>query len=384
MHNKLMVADNAVAIIGGRNIGDQYFQIDPESQFGDDDVVVAGPIVQRLSAVFDQFWSAELVIPATAVDKRHTSDKALSTFVAKLAKDGEQVDVKHAAVTPGAAIKPVAARTQAASTQAASAQAADGTPGADRQPFLDIVSGRASLIWSPMKLAYDSPDKKDVDKGNSPGRLIYKALAEQASVVTSELLMVTPYFIPSPDESRLLKEERGRNARVRILTNSLAAAPSAEAHSGYMHYRVELLQEGIELYEVRALLGNTRGSGQSKAISRHGNYGLHAKLFVFDRKVAFVGSMNFDQRSKHLNTEIGLLISSPELSNEIASRFESLTQLDNAYTVTLEEGTAGKPQLVWKTREDGKAVEYRKEPARDEWQRLKVKFLSAMPLDKEL
>ena len=377
MHNKLMVADNAVAIIGGRNIGDQYFQIDPESQFGDDDVVVTGPIVQRLSAVFDQFWNCDLAIPAPAVDKQHTSDKALSTFLAMLAKDGDQVGVKHAAITPGDAIKPVAAIKPVGAN-------AERPPGADRQPFLDIVSGRIPLIWSPMKLVYDSPDKKEVDKGNSPGRLIYKAMADEASEVRTELLMVTPYFIPSPDELRLLKEERGRNARVRILTNSLAAAPSVEAYSGYVHYRVGLLQEGVELYEVRALLGNTRGSGQTKAISRQGNYGLHAKLFVFDRKVAFVGSMNFDQRSKHLNTEIGLLISSPELSNEIAARFESLTQLDNAFTVTLEEGTAGKPQLVWKSREDGKVVEYRKDPARDEWQRLKVKFFSVMPLDKEL
>jgi putative cardiolipin synthase len=235
-----------------------------------------------------------------------------------------------------------------------------------------------------MKLAYDSPDKKHVDQGNSPGRLIYKALAEQANEVKTELLMVTPYFIPSPDESRLLKEERGRKARVRILTNSLAAAPSVEAHSGYTHYRVELLQEGVELYEVRALLGSTRGSGQTKGISRHGNYGLHAKMFVFDRKVAFVGSLNFDQRSKHLNTEIGLLIASPELSREIAARFEALTQLDNAYTVTLDGATAGNQRLVWKTQEDGKVIEYRKEPARNEWQRVKVKFLSFLPLDKEL
>jgi putative cardiolipin synthase len=386
MHNKLMVADNAVAIIGGRNIGDQYFQIDPESQFGDDDVVVAGPIVPRLSGVFDQFWNSDLAVPAPAVDKRHTSDKALSTYLAMLAKDGEQVSVKHAAITPGAKITPVAAVAPSAAITPGGegAPSADSPPGADRQPFLDIVSGHTSLIWSPMQLAYDSPDKKDVDKGDSPGRLIYKALAEQASEVRTELLMVTPYFIPSPDESRLLKEERGRNARVRILTNSLAAAPSVEAHSGYTHYRVELLREGVELYEVRALLGSARGSGQTKAISRHGNYGLHAKLFVFDRKVAFVGSMNFDQRSKHLNTEIGVLISSPELSREIAARFEALTQLDNAYTVTLDDGAAAKPRLVWKTQEDGKVIEYRKEPARNEWQRLKVKFLSAIPLDKEL
>jgi len=362
MHNKLMVADNAVAIIGGRNIGDQYFQIDPESQFGDDDVVVAGPIVQSLSAVFDQFWNSDLAIPAPVVDKRHTSDKALSDYRAMLAKDGDQAGAKHAESAPSP----------------------KSTPGADRQPFLDIVSGRTQLIWSPMKLIYDSPDKKDVDKGNSPGRLIYRALAEQAGAVKTELLMVTPYFIPSPEELQLLKEERDRNARVRILTNSLAAAPNTEAHSGYIHYRVGLLQQGVELYEVRALLGNTRGSGQSKAISRHGNYGLHAKLFVFDRKVAFVGSMNFDQRSKHLNTEIGVLISSPELSREIGARFDALTQLDNAYTVTLDDGAVGKPRLVWKTQEDGKVIEYRKEPARNEWQRLKVKFLSAIPLDKEL
>jgi putative cardiolipin synthase len=374
MHNKLMVADNAVAIIGGRNIGDQYFQIDPESQFGDDDVVVAGPIVQRLSAVFDQFWNSDLAIPAPAVDKRHTSDKALSAYRAMLAKDGDQAGAKHAASAPSPAGTPSAAGTPSVAS----------TPGADRQPFLDIVSGRTPLIWSPMKLIYDSPDKKDVDKGNSPGRLIYKALAEQAGAVKTELLMVTPYFIPSPDELQLLKEERDRNARVRILTNSLAAAPNTEAHSGYIHYRVGLLQQGVELYEVRALLGNTRGSGQTKAISRHGNYGLHAKLFVFDRKVAFVGSMNFDQRSKHLNTEIGVLISSPELSREIAARFDALTQLDNAYTVTLDDGAVGKPRLVWKTQEDGKVIEYRKEPARNEWQRLKVKFLSALPLDKEL
>jgi putative cardiolipin synthase len=335
---------------------------------------VVGPIVQRLSAVFDQFWNSDLAIPAQAVDKRHTSDKALSDYRAMLARDGDQAGAKHAEGAPSPAGTPGAAATPSVAS----------TPGADRQPFLDIVSGHTSLIWSPMKLIYDSPDKKDVDKGNSPGRLIYKALAEQAGAVKTELLIVTPYFIPSPDELQLLKEERDRNARVRILTNSLAAAPNTEAHSGYIHYRVGLLQQGVELYEVRALLGNTRGSGQSKAISRHGNYGLHAKLFVFDRKVAFVGSMNFDQRSKHLNTEIGVLISSPELSREIAARFEALTQLGNSYTVTLDRGAAGKPRLVWKTQEDGKVIEYRKEPARNEWQRLKVKFLSAIPLDKEL
>ena len=356
MHNKLMVADNAVAIIGGRNIGDQYFQIDPQSQFGDDDLVVAGPIVQRLSDVFDKFWNGPIAIPAEAIDKRDTSERALSDYQAILDEYRQRLDAK----------RPVKAQA------------------APNQPFTDILSGNASLHWAPVELVYDSPDKKDIENGAAPGRLIYKALVKQANAVSTELLVVTPYFIPSPDELMALQGERERHARVRVLTNSLEAAPSAEAHSGYMHYRVPLLREGVELHEVRALLGDVRGSGEGKDISRRGNYALHAKLYVFDRRIAFVGSMNFDERSKHLNTEIGLLVASPELSSEIAARFDALTQLDNAYAVTLAEGKQGKQHLVWSTLEAGRLVQYDTEPARNEWQRTKVKILSALPLDKEL
>jgi cardiolipin synthase C len=356
MHNKLMVADNAVAIIGGRNIGDQYFQIDPQSQFGDDDLVVAGSIVQRLSGVFDEFWNGPLAIPAQAFDKRETSERALSDYQKIL--DGYR--------------------------QRLTAKQLDKAQAKPKQPFTDIVSGNAPLHWAPVELVYDSPDKKDTDKGTAPGQLIYKALVKQANAVSTELLIVTPYFIPSPDELAALAGERERHARVRVLTNSLEAAPSAEAHSGYMHYRTPLLEEGVELYELRALLGDVRGSGEGKAIANRGNYALHAKLFVFDRRMAFVGSMNFDQRSKHLNTEIGLLIASPELASEIAARFDALTQLDNSYSVTLSEGAKGTQHLIWSTREAGQVVHYDTEPAKDAWQRTKVKLLTVLPLDKEL
>jgi putative cardiolipin synthase len=358
MHNKLMVADNATAIIGGRNIGNQYFQIDPESQFGDDDVVVAGPVVQQLSKLFDEFWNADLAIPAPAIDKPHTSERALSRYLAALAKDRESLQA-----------------TRSGSTGAA-----------PKTPFADIVSGRTPLIWSPVQLVYDSPDKKAVANGDAPGRLIYKAVLQRAKLVDTEFLMVTPYFIPAPNELAVLESDRARNARVRILTNSLEAAPNLAAQSGYMHYRVALLQKGVELHEMRALLGNAKGSGESKAISRYGNYGLHAKLYVFDRKALFVGSMNYDQRSKRLNTEIGLIIDSPELSHDIAVRFDELTQLDNAYALSLEApaGSAKAPRLAWTTREAGTVVHRTTEPARNGWQRLKVKVLSMLPLDKEL
>jgi putative cardiolipin synthase len=356
MHNKLLVADNVVAIIGGRNIGDQYFQIDPGSQFGDEDVVVAGPIVARLSDVFDEFWNSPISIPAQTVDKPDASEAALSRYLAALAEHRERLNGEPPA----------------------------NAQGAPKQAFADIMSGHTPLHWAPVKLVYDSPDKRDVGKGDAPGRLIYNAIAEQASSVSTELLMVTPYFVPSPDELARLAGARERHARVRILTNSLQAAPSAEAQSGYMHYRRQLLQEGVELHEVRAMLGSARGSGQGKAISRHGNYALHAKLYVFDRKTSFVGSMNFDQRSKRLNTEIGLLIASPELSGDIATRFDALTQLDNSYAVTLSDGATGKQHLVWTTQEAGVVIHRDAEPARNVWQKMKVRFFSVLPLEREL
>jgi cardiolipin synthase C len=152
-----------------------------------------------------------------------------------------------------------------------------------------------------------------------------------------------------------------------------------------MHYRVPLLENGVELYEIRSLLGNSRGSGQTAAISRFGNYSLHAKLFVLDRQRLFIGSMNFDQRSMHLNTEIGLIIDSPALAQQVAARFEAMVQPVNSYMLALRPGAAGgTPKLMWQTQEDGKAVVYDTEPARSGEQRFEVNILSLLPLDKEL
>jgi putative cardiolipin synthase len=147
-----------------------------------------------------------------------------------------------------------------------------------------------------------------------------------------------------------------------------------------------MLETGVELYEIRSLLGNARGSGQTAAISRYGTYSLHAKLFVFDRQRIFIGSMNFDQRSMHLNTELGLIIDSPELAQQIATRFEAMVQAVNSYMVLLRpsDNVSSSPGLMWRTQEDIKVVEYRSEPARSDWQRFEANFLSHLPLDDEL
>jgi len=152
-----------------------------------------------------------------------------------------------------------------------------------------------------------------------------------------------------------------------------------------MHYRKGLLRDGAEVHEVRALLGTTRGSGQTATVSRHGNYSLHAKLFVFDRQGLFVGSMNFDQRSLQLNTEVGLIIDNAELAQQTVVRFEAMAQRENSYVLALRPMRSGsRPRLVWQTLENGQAVEYTREPARSIWQRIKVRILSWLPIGGEL
>jgi len=248
-----------------------------------------------------------------------------------------------------------------------------------------MISGRLPLIWAHAQVICDGPDKKKVESGAMVGRLMHRAVANATIAVQSELLMVTPYLIPGKEGMQLFKDLRQRKVRVRILTSSLESSTVSLAQAGYMHYRVPLLENGVELYEIRSLLGNTKGSGERTAISRFGNYSLHAKLFVFDRQRLFVGSMNFDQRSMHLNTELGLIIDSPALAQQVAARFEAMAQPANSYVLPLRpNGAEGSQSLVWHTREDGKDVEYDTEPARSDWQRVKVNSMALLPLDKEL
>ncbi|HJW23961.1 MAG TPA: phospholipase D family protein [Rhodocyclaceae bacterium] len=360
MHNKLLVVDNALALIGGRNIGDPYFQIDPELQLGDDDVFSVGPVVKQLSATFDDYWNSASAIPAQALEPalEKTPEQALSALRQQLAEHRQKLQ-------------------------------ADGTDYVARiasgEPLAGMISGALPLVWAPAQVVCDSPEKSKVEKGEIVGQLMHRAVAKRVAEVQSELLIITPYFIPGAEGMKLLQDLRQRQVRVRVLTNSLMSTNVLAAHAGYMHYRQPLLESGVELYEIRDLLGSAKGSGQSKAMSRFGNYALHAKLFVFDRKRLFIGSMNFDQRSMHLNTEVGLIIDSPELAQQIAARFEAFAKPSNSYHLLLPAEESGAPPgLRWRTEEGGKTVDYTEEPAQSGWRRFKANWLSLLPLDGEL
>jgi putative cardiolipin synthase len=347
MHNKLFVVDNALAVVGGRNIGNQYFQVDPESQFADEDVFTVGPMVGRLSATFDEFWNSDLAIPAQALGHTNPGPHAQS---------GQATAIDYAALVE------------------------------THEPFAGILSGRLPLAWAQAQVVHDSPDKRKVVEGAQPGRLIIRAVMDSTRDVKSEILMISPFFVPAPDELQLLKDLRQHQASVRILTNSLESTPEIAAQSGYDRFRVPLLEEGAELYEIRSRLGNVRGSGQTARVSRYGNYALHAKVYVFDRRRVFIGSMNYDQRSKHINTEIGLIIDSKELAQQTAHRFDEMVKPENCYILALRPSAApgGSQHLVWRTQEGGEDVEYTREPARSGWQRVEVKLLTVLPLENEL
>lgn len=358
MHNKLLVVDNSIALIGGRNIGDEYFQIDPEAQFADDDVFSAGPIARQLSATYDDFWNSALSIPEEALSGGKSSRAALTEKRETLKEQSRELKAEGTDYVKRIAIG---------------------------EPFNGIMAGRLPLVWAHAQLVYDTPEKKKVEAGEMVGRLMHRAVAAAVAAVQSELLMITPYLIPGKEGMKLFGDLRQRNVRVRVLTNSLESSTVLLAQSGYMNYRVPMLEIGVELHEIRSLLGNARGSGQTTAISRYGNYSLHAKLFVLDRQRLFIGSMNFDQRSMHLNTEIGLIIDSAALAQQIAARFEAMTQPANSYRLSLRPDEAGRsPGLKWSTQEDGKAVEYVIEPAQSDGQRFRARLLSLLPLDKEL
>jgi cardiolipin synthase C len=358
MHNKLFVVDNEIGILGGRNVGDEYFQGGRDFEFGDFDVIAAGPNVNQLSDSFDAFWNSPMAIPVEALAEGKPSAEDLENYRGVLAAHRAQM---------------IAANTPYMRSLAAG------------EPLAAMLSGKSSLVWAKAEVIYDSPEKAKVEGGEQGGRLLRHRLGEVAKEVQSELIIVSPYLVPGPAGMKFFEGLRERHVSVRLLTNSLASTDMSIVHSGYQAFRTPLLGMGVDLYEVRPVLGEPVVRGNQLKSPSSGMYALHAKVFVFDRQRVFVGSMNLDQRSLHLNTEIGLIIDSPELARQIAFRFADIAQPANSYVLMLSEADVfGQRHLVWRTLEDGKPVDFDQEPAVTFWQRLKVDMLSLLPLNELL
>ena len=292
MHNKVYIADNAVAFTGGRNLGDAYFLASDTANFLDMDLVVAGPAVRQLSQLFDRYWNSELAYPVHRLVSR--------TQAAASAADPRQLD--NAAPPPEPTL---------------------GLP-ADAAARTVAPGGPMQLHWAVTRLLADEPEKIEAQGEVAPDQTMFDDVAALLAAARQEVVIISPYLVPGQRVMGLLRELRQRGVRVRILTTGLASTDAPIVHVGYSRYRVPMLQAGIELYEMRPRLEQrsprTGGFGQSEAR-------LHAKAMVVDRRFLLVGSMNLDPRSIALNSEHGLLVNSPRLSQDVLRLFDELAQI---------------------------------------------------------
>jgi cardiolipin synthase C len=355
MHNKLFIVDNAIGVVGGRNVGDEYFDVGDAPQFGDYDVLAMGPIVRNLSKSFDAYWNSSLSIPVGALFGSKPTGPKLHAVEQQLAahkQDMHQSDEERAVRTGN----PLAA-------------------------LLDSGSG---VVWARAEVLADSPDKASVEGGDTIGALFRRRLLEAAAEVKTELLIVSPYFIPGAKGEALLKNLRARGVTVRVLTNSLLSTDVVAVHAGYRRYRVPLLEAGVGLYEVKPLPGKPQPRGGLLKTPSSGQFSLHAKAFVFDRKRIFIGSANFDRRSLHLNTEIGLMIDSPDLAQQVVTRFNTIANPANSFVLALAGDGSGSRHLVWKSILDGKPIVYESEPGDDSWREFRVDLYGLLPIEDQL
>lgn len=294
MHNKLFVADNAIAITGGRNLGNAYFVQSASSNFVDLDVIAVGPVVRELSASFDRFWNSELAWPLQALAAGEPDCSAQ----------------QRAAAVPPAGI-PVGALAR------------------------ELDDARLQLVWAPAAVLADAPSKIASEGDPERSETIADDIATLTGLARQEVVLVSPYFVPGRRGIALARELQARGVRLRVLTNSLAATDAPIVHIGYARYRHELLESGVELYELRNQLGAARshlGSFGSSLAS------LHAKALVIDRRLLLIGSMNMDPRSAHLNTETALAIRSPALAGQVVRLFEDVAATSSYRVEALADG----------------------------------------------
>lgn len=352
MHNKTFTVDNQVTILGGRNIGNEYFDANPDLVFADLDVMAIGPLVGEVSALFDQYWNCELAYPARVlVRKPPTRDQ--------VARMRLQIE-KYVSGKAGFPYLEVLGRASVAE---------------------QILEDRIDFGWGDAQLVYDQPEKVLQDTSRTELTL-GSQLQPYWEGLEEEVIIFSPYFVPGKPLAKLLIQLAGRGVRVRILTNSLASNDVGLVHAGYAKYRKALLRAGVELYEMNRML--TREQRKAKK-GREGRAkaSLHAKSFVFDRKEVFIGSLNLDHRAMIQNTEVGVVIDISDIAEEMAQTFER-TIAQSAFRLALRKRKSGRDRIVWHGRENGKPVVYTHEPYSGFWRRFGIGFLSLLPIESQL
>ncbi|CAN5502764.1 cardiolipin synthase ClsC [soil metagenome] len=337
MHNKLFIADGVMAVVGGRNIADEYFTLSASQNFIDMDSLVVGKVVPQLETIFFSYWNSEQVWPVQEI-VRSQEGRA----IAAADFDGW---VGMAAPAPTIVLPP--------------SDILGYGPIAE-----ELDAGQMGLLWGAARAIADPPTKPATMSSE-------EALSTSVTMKVWGLLMeaktqvdiTSPYLVPGEKGMAAFDDLARRHVKLTLLTNSLAANDEPLVHTGYARYRTRLLQSGADLYEL--------SPERTTASSRFGSFGkslgrLHAKTAAIDREKVFIGSMNLDPRSATQNTEMGVVVDSPQLAREML-RVINISKLQNSYRLRLQKDTE---VIEWLTNDGEKEVILTTEPESGFFKRL--------------
>jgi putative cardiolipin synthase len=352
MHNKSFTVDNQVTILGGRNIGNEYFEADPDLTFSDLDVMAIGPVAREVSTAFDRYWNSELAYPATVLKGKTPTDEEirqkrqqLDEFIAGQADSDYLEALRHSTLAQ------------------------------------QLRERQVTVYWGEADVIYDQPEKL-LHAFDATEFQLSPQLKTYAESVHRELIIFSPYFVPGKAGTAFLAGLVQRGVRVRILTNSLASNDVGIVHAGYSKYREDLLRAGVELHEMNKKLTREQrkekkgGGGSSKA-------SLHAKSFVFDRQQVFIGSFNLDPRSVVHNTEIGVVFNQADLAAGMGRWFDQNIET-LAFRLELVKNKYGEDQILWHGIVDGEPKTFDVDPYTGFWRRFGIGILRILPIESQL
>jgi putative cardiolipin synthase len=338
MHNKSYTVDNSISVVGGRNIADEYFELKTDVVFVDFDVLALGPIAADISKSFDEYWNHSRAVP---IDQFTSNPKKedLETVRAEVA---DELDNIYETVYEKAL---------------------------NSQLLQDLIAGRQPLFAAPARVLADKPDKL-IHKIDKAHMLLAKDLREVVLSAKTEVIFISPYYVPGNDGVQFIRDLVAKGVRVVIVTNSLASNNHIPVHSAYARYRKAVIRAGAELYEARANAARELpGSEDSPDVLT-----LHTKVFYIDRSQLFVGSLNLDPRSIEINAEMGLLIDSVAMIGSLAQGAD-----ERLATLTYQVRENDKGQLEWHGRINNRDVIKTKEPLTSWWLRFKAWFMKIAP-----
>lgn len=339
MHNKSFTVDNQIAVVGGRNIAEEYFQLDTTGEFIDFDMLTAGPIVQDISASFDAYWNHELAIPMNVFydDYDVTElDELRRKLTAEMQESGESIY--------GEAIH--------------------------TELLNNIFTGSVEPYIADARTIVDNPQKL-LENVSQEQQIVASAIGDALGKAEKEILIFTPYFVPAEFGLELIESITAKGVRIVLVTNSLATNNHTSVHSAYASHRKRVLQAGVELWEARADAAKVVLDDGSKKFEQ---LTLHTKGIIIDRRYTFVGSLNLDPRSIDINTEMGVMIDSEDLAGDLADVAEKNIP-EMAYRLKLDD----KNNITWHASIDGQQVVETKEPQTSGWRRFQAWFLKIAP-----